>query len=48
MKHYYTIEIANIRFGNVRRVTISASSREKAMKEAVVGIGERITTVWEL
>ena len=48
MKHYYTIEIANIRFGNVRRVTISAASKEKAIKEAVVGIGERITAVWEL
>ena len=48
MKHYYTIEIANIRFGNVRRVTVSASSRQQAMKQAVVGIGERIVAAWEL
>ncbi|WP_295157838.1 hypothetical protein [uncultured Ruminococcus sp.] len=45
---YYTIEIANIRFGNVRRMTIIAESREKALKLAVIHIGERIVAAWEV
>jgi|GEM_PF-1648120 hypothetical protein len=48
MKHYYTIEITNIRFGNIRRVTILAESKEKAINSTVVAIGERIAAVWEL
>ncbi|MBR1385056.1 MAG: hypothetical protein IJ555_14805 [Ruminococcus sp.] len=48
MNYYYTIEIMNIRFGNVRYVTVSASSRQQAVKQAIVGIGERIVAAWEL
>ncbi|MCR5540680.1 MAG: hypothetical protein K6F71_07670 [Ruminococcus sp.] len=48
MKHYYTIEITNIRFGNIRRVTILAESKEKAINSTVIAIGERIAAVWKL
>lgn len=48
MRHYYTIEIANIRFGSVRRITVLAASKEKAMDQAFLGIGERIVAAWEL
>ena len=29
MKHYYTVEIVNIRFGDRRRVTVKAGSEER-------------------
>lgn len=48
MKHYYTIEIENIGFGDVRRVTIKANSKEQAISQAVIDIGERIIAAWQL
>ena len=48
MKHYYTIEIADIRFGDTRRITVRATSKQKAMAQAFVGIGEHIVAAWEL
>ncbi|MBR1383798.1 MAG: hypothetical protein IJ555_08325 [Ruminococcus sp.] len=48
MKHYYTIEIANIRFGSIRRVTVKAETRAEAIKQTVVNVGERIVAAWEV
>lgn len=45
---YYTIEIANIRFGNIRRVTVIAKSREQALRQTVINTGERIAADWEV
>ncbi|MBR2305246.1 MAG: hypothetical protein IJ871_08975, partial [Ruminococcus sp.] len=45
---YYTVEIQNIRFGDIRRVTVKASSAEEAYDDAVVFCGERIIAVWRL
>ena len=45
---YYTVEIQNIRFGDIRRVTIKANSAEEAYDEAIVFCGERIIAVWRL
>lgn len=48
MKHYYTIEIENIGFGDVRRVTIKANSKEQAIAQAIVDTDERIVAAWQL
>lgn len=48
MKYYYTIEIANIRFGSIRRVTVKADTRAEAIDQTVVNIGERIVAAREV
>lgn len=48
MKHYYTIEIADIRFGSIRRMTVLAETKEKALEQVVVNIGERIASAWRV
>ena len=45
MKHYYTIEIVNVRFGERRLATVKACSAEEAYKNAVVFCGESIAAV---
>ena len=46
--NYYTVEIQNIRFGDVRRETVKASSAEEAYDYAIVFCGERIIAVWRI
>lgn len=48
MKHYYTVEIVNIRFGDRRRVTVKAGSEAEAYDNAIVFCGERIAAVWRM
>lgn len=45
---YYTVEIQNIRFGDIRRVTVKAPSESAAYDKAIVFCGERIIAVWRL
>ena len=48
MNNFYTVEIANMRFGDIRRVTVRAESKQKALRQVILGVGERITAAWEL
>lgn len=48
MKKFYTVEIVNMRFGNIRRVTVRAETKQKALSQVILGIGERIIAAWEL
>ena len=46
--NYYTVEIQNIRFGDIRRVTIKASSAEEAYDDTIVFCGEKIIAIWRI
>ena len=45
---YFTVEIANVRFGDIRRETVMAASEYEAVDEVRVCCNERIIAVWRL